>query len=567
MNISNFNKTELTSAYGILCGSTPKASDRDALYPTFCRILKNEESTRHSHFEPELFYIMNGTGLMEINGEVAEVTPGDLVRIPSFSQHQLKNIGFTDLEFLSVYSEDFATPLVPLSMTITAAPPTPNGPLHLGHISGPYLASDILARYLRSRSVQVVNHSGTDDHQNYVSEKAHSLHQDVEDFREQMRSRIQKGLHEMQIEFDEFIEPKTDKEYQNKIQKFATKAISSGIIEKELVAFPYCNTCDHFLVDSLIDGNCSACEQPSRGNCENCGIVVPPWDLRNTNCARCGTLSTPKSISVFTFSLSKYLPLIEKDLKNLSLPVNLQNLVERISKIRDLKVLVSHPSGGDQGLTLPESDQTIHVWFEMAAHYESFALSKTAWTHCFGFDNSFHYLLFIPALLRALNPQAKLPDAVIANEFLLLDGLKFSTSRGHAIWADEFKGSIEHLRLFLSLERPAKLQSNFSLKTFQDFSESLEQKLQQLSHRSKFCEEHSTSAIYSQAIIDCHRFTRDMEFFLAPQNFDLRRAARRLFDFMDLTLQNQNQSEKLMLSTLANFMAIFMPTEAKRLTP
>ncbi|WP_368737243.1 class I tRNA ligase family protein, partial [Acinetobacter baumannii] len=36
-----------------------------------------------------------------------------------------------------------------MSYLVTAGPPTPNGDLHLGHLSGPYLAGDILTRYLR----------------------------------------------------------------------------------------------------------------------------------------------------------------------------------------------------------------------------------------------------------------------------------------------------------------------------------------------------------------------------------------------------------------------------------
>ena len=38
---------------------------------------------------------------------------------------------------------------------ITATPPTPNGDLHVGHLSGPYLGADVHRRYLEMRGVEV----------------------------------------------------------------------------------------------------------------------------------------------------------------------------------------------------------------------------------------------------------------------------------------------------------------------------------------------------------------------------------------------------------------------------
>src|SRR5579875_3672757 len=55
---------------------------------------------------------------------------------------------------------------------ITATAPTPNGPLHVGHLSGPYLAADVAARAARAAGHQVLTVSGLDPHQNYVPAKA-----------------------------------------------------------------------------------------------------------------------------------------------------------------------------------------------------------------------------------------------------------------------------------------------------------------------------------------------------------------------------------------------------------
>ncbi|MBX3708662.1 MAG: class I tRNA ligase family protein [Gammaproteobacteria bacterium] len=567
MQISRLKYSQFNESYGIFCSFLPRLSDRDGLYPTFCRILRGGNTIAHTHFEPELFYIVSGCGLMTIDDETEKVYAGDLIRIPSLSSHKLKNIGIEDLIFLSVYSEDTETPLLPTSVIITSAPPTPNGPLHLGHISGPYLASDILARYLRLRSLNVYSHSGTDDHQNYIHEKANSLRIAPENFRKQMRSRIQNGFATMRITFNEFIEPKTDSDYQNKILDFAQRAIELKVIEKEFVELPYCTYCDETLIDSRINGSCPFCKEASHGICENCGIVVPPYDLKNATCSRCNSPADKKTFSVYTFELNKYLPAIQKELSQLSLCPRLQDLIKHARSMNHLKILLTYPDISGQGLTLPGSNQILHAWFEMAAHYEQFALNQTFWVHCFGFDNSFYYLLFIPALLRAISPQAKLPNAVITNDFLQLEGLKFSTSRKHAVWADEFSGNIDHLRMYLSFYRPSIFASDFSNEKFQHFSLDLEKQLQHLNQRAQIVAKQKLERVSPQKIIDCNRITRDMEFFLSPTHFDLRRASRQLFSLIDLTLQAKRtgSSERLMLHTLATLMSPFMPKESKNL--
>src|ERR1043166_7665048 len=58
---------------------------------------------------------------------------------------------------------------------ITATPPTPNGDLHVGHLSGPYLAADVCARYLRARGEDVTYISSSDDNQSYVVTTAQRL--------------------------------------------------------------------------------------------------------------------------------------------------------------------------------------------------------------------------------------------------------------------------------------------------------------------------------------------------------------------------------------------------------
>jgi mannose-6-phosphate isomerase-like protein (cupin superfamily) len=51
------------------------------------------ETERHYHkLSEELYYLLEGKGLMEIGGEEREVGPGDAILIPSGAWHQIKAI-------------------------------------------------------------------------------------------------------------------------------------------------------------------------------------------------------------------------------------------------------------------------------------------------------------------------------------------------------------------------------------------------------------------------------------------------------------------------------------------
>ena len=207
-------------------------------------------------------------------------------------------------------------------------------------------------------------------------------------------------------------------------------------------------------------------------------------------------------------------------------------------------------------------NQKVHVWMEMAAHYEAFSKRPDFWIHCFGFDNSFYYLLFIPALLRALDSKARIPDVFVSNEFFLLQGSKFSTSRNHAIWADEFQGNADHLRLFLSLKRPTVTQSNFSPEEFRRFSRKLEDQLISLKNRKLDESDEPLDMAANE------RFLREMEMDLHPERLDLRSASRKILIFLDQCLHFQGSKENfdLRLKTLARLLEPFMPNEAKKIS-
>ena len=47
---------------------------------------------------------------------------------------------------------------------VTSALPYANGPVHIGHLAGVYIPSDIYTRYLRLRGRDVISVCGSDEH-------------------------------------------------------------------------------------------------------------------------------------------------------------------------------------------------------------------------------------------------------------------------------------------------------------------------------------------------------------------------------------------------------------------
>ena len=88
-----------------------------------------------------------------------------------------------------------------------------------------------------------------------------------------------------------------------------------------------------------------------------------------------------------------------------------------------------------------------------------------------GIDNVFNGMILVPAILLGAGYDVALPTHYIANHFYLLEGKKFSTSRNHAIWADDFveKHGSDATRIYLCKTAPEYSQTNFSSSEFAAF--------------------------------------------------------------------------------------------------
>ncbi len=474
----------------------------------------------HQHQEGETFFIARGQGKMSVGGETVEVSPGSVIFQRPFQEHVLENTSTEeDLLFLTVWWEDrrlwteeemakaekakadkakadpakgettgeggtsITTPS--RRVMVTAAPPTPNGDLHLGHLAGPYLGADFHTRYLRLRGLEGHYACGSDDHCMYVERKGEQIGMSGEEAKHLFVGAIEESLELAGVDMQLFLHPGDSACFRPLTLDFHEKLRKAGKLESREAPAPYCEPCDRYLFEADISGACPHCGEGVTGNtCEACGRVNDCINLADSRCTACGEATTQRNIRRLIFPLSRYGDALTEYLRRTQMSPRLRAFCEAYLADGLPDVAVSHVSGW--GIPVPGDShpgQTLYVWFEMAARYLAYAqhLSENGaseegygafWrspeagiVQFFGFDNSFYYALLLPALYMAFDPDLRLPEAFVTNEFFRLDGEKFSTSRGHSILGRALLAEVPRdlVRFYLAHSGPEKEETNFTL--------------------------------------------------------------------------------------------------------
>lgn len=490
--IRTVRQEDFQEAYGILCSRIlPMPGTSMPFGSTWCQIPAGGSTSPHDHFDGEVFIVLKGKGRMEISGEESNaVGVGDIIFIRPHRNHVLHNRSLSEpLEFLSVFwdhaSELFQSALPDHSLII-AAPPTPNGDLHVGHLSGPYLAADIYRRYLKLRGRSTHFLCGSDDHQSYVPTKAKQLSSTSTEVVDRFAAAIQQTLSMADIRTDRFVRPMHDPEYIRYVQRFFQKLVDKGAIEYTPSPVLYCVTCKMQVFEAHVRGTCPHCAATTNGHgCEQCGLLNDAHDLKSPQCNHCGGVPECRQQLRHRFALETQREFLSQYHKTLKMNDRLQALSHRL--LQQALPVVSASFQADWGIPVPGDNPdglVIYEWLEMAAGYRYIGeklkneTDRNPFTPdplseivlFFGFDNSFFYSTFIPAVLHAYEPVASLPRALVTNEFYRLEGLKFSTSRNHAIWGRDLLKNVpaDPVRLHLSLDRPENEQSNFELSALRD---------------------------------------------------------------------------------------------------
>ncbi|MFQ5627382.1 MAG: methionine--tRNA ligase [bacterium] len=378
----------------------------------------------------------------------------------------------------------------------TSALPYANGPIHLGHLAGAYLPADIFVRYCRLKQRDVVYICGSDENGVPIMLRARDEGKDPQEIVDRYHAMIEKSFADFGMSFDYYgrtSSPVHHETSQGFFRKLAEKDIF--VLRKEKQLFdPEANL---FLADRFIYGICPSCgyEKAYGDQCEKCGTSLSPQDLKYPKSALTDTKPLKKETTHWYLPLNTIQPKLEAWLKkhqnwkpNVMGQIKswlTEGLKER-AMTRDQPWGVKVPEDVATKAGVDAAGKVLYVWFDAPIGYISATrewaiqqgdpeLWKKYWQdedatliHFIGKDNIVFHCLIFPAILM-LHGDYVLPENVPANEFLNLEGNKFSTSRNYAVWLDEFlqKFDADSLRYTLTANLPEAKDADFSWKEFQ----------------------------------------------------------------------------------------------------
>ena len=373
---------------------------------------------------------------------------------------------------------------------VTSALPYANGPIHLGHLAGAYLPADLYVRYKRLTDEDIIHICGSDEHGVPITIAAEKEGISPQNIVDKFHQRNKQIFEDFGIDFDYYGRTSSEVHHQTS-QEFFTKLYKDDVFVQKTEEQLYDPKAKMFLPDRYVKGTCPNCgyEEAYGDQCESCGTSLSPTELKNPKSAITGDIPETKETTHWYLPLGDFQERLEKwlDTRENWKP-NVMGQVK--SWLNDGLADRAVTRDLTWGVPVPLDDATgkvLYVWFDAPIGYISATKEwaaeqgnpnkwKTYWQdddtdliHFIGKDNIVFHCIMFPATLMA-HGNYVLPKNVPANEFLNLEGKKLSTSRGWAVWLDEYLKDFDAdlLRYVLGTTLPETKDSDFSWEDFQN---------------------------------------------------------------------------------------------------
>jgi methionyl-tRNA synthetase len=380
---------------------------------------------------------------------------------------------------------------------ITSALPYINNVPHLGNLIQ-VLSADCFAHFCRLRGYKTLYVCGTDEYgtatETRAAEEGVSPRELCDRFYT-IHSDIYKWFN---IRFDKF--GRTSTPIQTEIvQEIFKKLDDEGFIVERTIEQLHCDTCNRFLADRYVRGTCPHCGfDDARGDqCENCGKLLDPTELKDPRCSSCGSAPKLESTKHLYINLPEVKDRLEAWIKDASAKGFWANNAIQMTQAwirdglreraitRDLKWGIPVPKAGFE-------NKVFYVWFDAPIGYISItgnlgaettndwrAFTDSWWknpdeTELFQFigkDNiPFHTVIF-PSSLLGTGEKWTMLHHMSSTEYLNYESGKFSKSRGIGVFGTDVMEtgiSADTWRFYIFYNRPEKSDSLF---TWKDFAE------------------------------------------------------------------------------------------------
>lgn len=390
----------------------------------------------------------------------------------------------------------------PKRYMITAALPYANGPLHIGHVAGAYIPSDIYVKYLRLRGREVCYVCGTDEHGAAITIRAKQEGISPQQIVDKYHGIIKTAFEKMNIDFDIFHRTSAPLHHETASEFFLDLYNNDKFIEQTNEQY-YDEEYNQFLADRYIVGRCPKCEAEGAygDQCEKCGTTLNPTDLVNPISTLSGKTPSLRKTTHWFLPLDKDQEWLSDWIENGMLDGEMhhepktwkKNVMGQVkSWLQDGLRPRAITRDLDWGVDVPQDikgskGKKLYVWLDAPIGYISatkqLALDgkiadwKPFWQdkdteliHFLGKDNIVFHSIIFPSILKAKGEYI-LPKNVPANEFMNLEGDKISTSRDWAVWiheyVEQFPDKIDELRYVLTANAPETKDSEFTWEDFQ----------------------------------------------------------------------------------------------------
>ncbi|MGI6369674.1 MAG: methionine--tRNA ligase [Candidatus Kapaibacterium sp.] len=388
---------------------------------------------------------------------------------------------------------------------ITSALPYANGYIHLGHLAGAYLPADIYARFLRLLGEEVLYVCGSDEHGVAITISAEKENTTPQAIIDKYHNANADAFKKFGMSFDIYSRTSNNLHKETALDFFEVLLEKKFLEEKEEEQF-YDSKAKMFLPDRYIEGICPNCNSDkARGDqCDKCGAYYEQNELKNPISTITGTTPTLKKTTHWYLKLGMFQDFVESYMESnekfwkdnvlqqakgwLRLGLNDRAITRDLDwgvKIENAKGINKEKAAG----------KVLYVWFDAVLGYltatKEWALreesrgkvTKDDWKKWWkdeetshiafiGKDNIVFHTIMLPVIQIAYGGFI-LPTNVPANEFLNLEGNKFSKSRNWSIdlkdFIDDFESeqSIDTLRYTLATILPENKDSDFTWKDFQ----------------------------------------------------------------------------------------------------
>lgn len=336
---------------------------------------------------------------------------------------------------------------------ITSALPYVNGELHLGHLIGCWLPSDIYARFCRARGRDVLYVCGADEHGTPVIVGAMKENIPEIEYSNKYYEKHLRAVRDFNLSFDLY--GRTHTELQEKlIHELFNRLQERGLIEERETIQPFSVDDNMFLADRQLVGTCPKCGyENARGDqCDNCSATYEATDLINPRSAISGSgrieMRPTKNLFFLASRVEKqwkqwlavHAPKWSRTATAIAQGWANEGLLDT-SITRDLSWGIPVNKAGYE-------NKVFYVWFDAPWGYVSISQAANkdweSWwknpdchyAQFMGKDNVKFHAVFFPEQQLAMDDNWKTVDMLKSMNFLNFDGGKFSKSQNRGVFLD-----------------------------------------------------------------------------------------------------------------------------------